>query len=60
MSARPSKVKDIVDIALPRPRAAQVRAERKFGVLREKIWDLLKEEVNKAQKDWELAASFAR
>jgi NitT/TauT family transport system ATP-binding protein len=60
MSARPSTVKDIVEINLPRPRGLHIRANPEFAALREKIWDLLKEEVNKAQRDWELAASFAR
>jgi NitT/TauT family transport system ATP-binding protein len=60
MSARPSTVKEIIDIDLPRPRDVHVRGDPEFGMLRERIWDLLKEEVNKAQKDWELAASFVR
>ena len=38
MSARPSKVEEIIDIDLPRPRA---RAQYSFGVYRTKILDVL-------------------
>ena len=38
MSARPSKVEEIIDIDLPRPRA---RAQDTFGVYRTKILDVL-------------------
>lgn len=44
MSARPGRVKEVVEINLPRPREG-TRTSPEFAGLRDKIWDILKEEV---------------
>jgi len=60
MTARPGIVKQVIDIDLPRPRNGDIRSSPEFADNRYKVWDLLKEEVIKAQKDWELASAYAR
>ncbi len=60
MTARPGVVKQVINIDLPRPRDGDVRGSPEFADNRRKVWDLLKEEVIKAQKDWELASVYAR
>lgn len=59
MTARPGKVKCIVEIDLPRPRGENTRSSREFGLYRHQIWEALRDEVNKAQKDWELSAVYS-
>ncbi|MGB9081084.1 MAG: hypothetical protein WCD00_07270, partial [Desulfuromonadaceae bacterium] len=59
VTARPGKVKDIIEIDLPRPRDGEVRSSSEFAANRHKVWDALKAEVNKAQQDWKLAPAFA-
>jgi NitT/TauT family transport system ATP-binding protein len=60
MTARPGKIKQIIDIDLPRPRGEDIRSSVEFALNKEKVWTVLKEEVNKAQKDWALAPGFSR
>lgn len=60
MTARPGVIKQIVEIDLPRPRNGSIRSSSEFATNRHKVWDALKAEVIKAQKDWELASVYAR
>ncbi|HEX3048614.1 MAG TPA: ABC transporter ATP-binding protein [Bacillota bacterium] len=60
MTARPGVVKQFIEIDLPRPRDESIRSSSDFAMNRSRVWDALKEEVNKAQKDWELASVYAR
>jgi len=61
MSHRPGRIKEIVDIDLPRPRwEKDVRADSQFGALRDHIWDLLREEPLRAQEDQLQAAGASR
>ncbi len=60
MTARPGIIKTILDIDLSRPRDADIRSSNEFADNRHKVWGALKEEVLKAQKDWELASVYAR
>lgn len=60
MTARPGIIKTIIDIDLSRPRDADIRSSNEFADNRHKVWGALKEEVLKAQKDWELASVYAR
>ena len=60
MTARPGVIKQLFDIDLPRPRDGDIRTTPEFADNRHKVWDLLKGEVIKAQKDWELASVHAR
>jgi NitT/TauT family transport system ATP-binding protein len=59
MTARPGKVKQIIDINLPRPRKEDVRSSAEFGAHRDLVAEALKEEVRKAQQDWALATAYA-
>ena len=45
MSARPGRIKTIVDIDLPRPRTADVTRSPRFGELSHEIWNLVREEA---------------
>ena len=50
MTARPGRIKQIVDIDLPWPRVdSDMRSSRPFALLRHRIWELLAGEVEKAQ-----------
>ncbi len=60
MTARPGVIKQIIEIDLPRPRDGDIRSSTEFADNRYKVWTALKEEVIKAQKDWELASVYAR
>jgi NitT/TauT family transport system ATP-binding protein len=59
MTARPGRVKEVFEIDLPRPRDEDVRASEAFNAYRGKVWRALRHEVQKAQKDWALAAAYA-
>ncbi|KRB23630.1 MULTISPECIES: ABC transporter ATP-binding protein [Mesorhizobium] len=59
MTARPGAVKEIIDIDLPRPRDGDIRASTAFNDYRARVWDVLRDEVNKAQKDWTLSPAFS-
>ncbi|MES0199647.1 ABC transporter ATP-binding protein [Mesorhizobium sp. M0011] len=59
MTARPGAVKEIIDIDLPRPRDGDIRASAEFNAYRARVWDELRDEVNKAQKDWTLSPAFS-
>ncbi|TPJ64736.1 ABC transporter ATP-binding protein [Mesorhizobium sp. B2-6-1] len=59
MTARPGAVKEIIDIDLPRPRDGDIRASTGFNGYRGRVWDALRDEVNKAQKDWTLSPAFS-
>ncbi|MDP9898718.1 ABC transporter ATP-binding protein [Variovorax ginsengisoli] len=45
MTQRPGRVKDIIDIPLERPRASEIRNSPAFVALRQRAWDVLKDEV---------------
>ena len=45
MTARPGRAKQIVNIALPRPRDYEMRLTPEFNDIKLKIWDVLKEEL---------------
>lgn len=44
MTARPGKIKEVLEIDLPRPRSG-VRASPKFAKYRSEVWEILKTEV---------------
>lgn len=50
MSARPALVKETVTVDLPRPRTMKSMREPDFGRCMEKIWDLLRYEVDAAMR----------
>ncbi len=49
MTARPGKVKEIIDVSLPRPRSEEIRNSSEFAQIRQYAWSLIKNEVTKAQ-----------
>lgn len=51
MSARPGRVKEIIDVKLPRPRGLEVKETAEYARLRRRIWELLQDEV-KASAGW--------
>ena len=58
MTARPARVKEIVDIDLPRPRDLEIRNSQAFNAYRGRVWESLRDEVSKAQRDWALASNY--
>lgn len=50
MTARPGKVKELIDINLPRPRSLDIRNSEEFINLRKHAWNVLKDEVQLAQE----------
>ncbi|WP_102348856.1 ABC transporter ATP-binding protein [Bacillus sp. Marseille-P3661] len=48
MSARPGRVKEIIDVNIPRPRGLEVKETAEFGRLRRHLWQLLEDEVTSA------------
>lgn len=58
MTARPARVKEIVDIDLPRPRDLEIRNSEAFNAYRGRVWESLRDEVSKAQRDWALASNY--
>lgn len=58
MTARPARVKEIIETDLPRPRDTEIRNSEAFNAYRARVWTALRDEVRKAQRDWTLAAAF--
>ncbi|MGQ4557565.1 ATP-binding cassette domain-containing protein [Halobellus sp. GM3] len=50
MTARPGSVKEILENPLERPRTQQTRNREQFGALRDRVWNILSDEVQSAQK----------
>ena len=48
MSSHPGRVREVVSIDLPRPRANTARANPRFGELVEQIWSLIRDEAYRA------------
>lgn len=58
MTARPAQVKETIAVDLPRPRDIEIRNSDAFNAYRARVWDALREEVSKAQRDWALASAY--
>ena len=50
MTARPGRVKEIIDIDLPRPRTKATRDMDQFIDLRNQVWDILGDEVRRSMQ----------
>ena len=48
MSAHPGRVREVIDIDLPRERGESLRAHPRFGELTDQIWQLIRDEAWKA------------
>ena len=57
ITARPGRVKEIIDVDLPRPRAEGIRNTPEFAALKGRVWNVLRDEVRAAQKDWAISAT---
>jgi ABC-type nitrate/sulfonate/bicarbonate transport system ATPase subunit len=44
-SGRPGKVKDIIDVAIERPRRLAIKREQHFHTIEDRIWGLIEEDV---------------
>jgi NitT/TauT family transport system ATP-binding protein len=47
MSFRPGRIKEVIDIELPRPRSSEIISTDAFGRYVGAIWQLLREEASK-------------
>ncbi|MCC9206508.1 ABC transporter ATP-binding protein [Arthrobacter sp. zg-Y769] len=45
MSARPGRVKEIIDVPFGRPRSMEIEGTSEFGSMKQDIWDSLRDEV---------------
>ena len=51
MSARPGRIKAVIDVPFDRPRGTAVRRSKEFQELEEHIWSLLRDEAARAELD---------
>jgi NitT/TauT family transport system ATP-binding protein len=58
VTARPGRIKDVIEIDLPRPRTGEVRSSSEFASNRHKVWLALKSEVTKAEQYSKFATGF--
>lgn len=45
MSARPGRIKEIIDVPFARPRHMEIEQDATFGKMKQEIWDSLRDEV---------------
>jgi NitT/TauT family transport system ATP-binding protein len=50
MSARPGRVREILDVPFGRPRRVEITAAPEFARMKQEIWDSLREEVHSAMR----------
>lgn len=50
MSARPGRIKEIIDVPFGRPRDFAIEASREFGEMKQSIWESLRDEVQASMK----------
>ncbi|MDR1613637.1 MAG: ABC transporter ATP-binding protein [Planctomycetota bacterium] len=56
MTARPGRVKKIIDINLPRPRSEDIRNSLEFARIRQAVWLLIRDEVGKTEQSQRIRA----
>ena len=49
LKGRPSRIQEIVDVDLPRPRGRETLTAPEFAALRERVWNTLKDEARRAE-----------
>jgi NitT/TauT family transport system ATP-binding protein len=60
LGRRPGRVKEIIPIELPRPRALAIKRKAEFGAYVERVWNLIEKDVHDSvQEQAELAAAAA-
>ena len=57
MSARPGRIKAVLDVALPRPRDDAVTRSRDFGDICHEVWQLVRQETRREVADGDGASS---
>jgi len=57
MTARPGRIKDVIAVNLPRPRTQEMVSTPEFGRLYDRVLHLIREEVLRAMREQEQAAS---
>lgn len=57
MTARPGRIKDTIPIDLPRPRSPELVASKQFGILFDRVFHLIRDEVMKTMQEQALAAA---
>jgi NitT/TauT family transport system ATP-binding protein len=50
MSARPGRIKKTLEVSIPRPRPISIITSRRFNDLKAEIWDLIREESERAME----------
>ena len=55
MTARPGRIKEVIEVALPRPRSLEMINSKEFGTLFDRIFHLIREEVTTAMAEQALA-----
>lgn len=50
LKGRPSKVEEIIDVNIPRPRTREVLATARFSEVREHVWSILRDEAEHAER----------
>jgi NitT/TauT family transport system ATP-binding protein len=45
MSARPGRIKEVIDVPFPRPRKVEIEGTEEFAHMRQAIWESLRDEV---------------
>ena len=56
MTARPGRIKEVIEVALPRPRSLEMINSKEFGTLFDRVFHLIREEVMKTMAQQALAA----
>jgi NitT/TauT family transport system ATP-binding protein len=56
MTARSGRIKEMIEVALPRPRSLEMINSKEFGTLFDQVFHLIREEVLKAMTQQALAA----
>ena len=56
MTARPGRIKEVIEVALPRPRSLEMINSKEFGTLFDRVFHLIREEVMTAMAQQALAA----
>lgn len=52
ITSRPGRIKELVDIDIPRPRTAELLNSNKFNEIRNEIWELLKIEAERGMMNY--------
>jgi NitT/TauT family transport system ATP-binding protein len=60
LEGRPSSIREVIDVAIPRPRDRSTLGTPRFSEIREHVWTLLMEDIKRAERDIEASAHSSR